>query len=103
MEKQRLRNLTTGRLHTDVSFIYQDLEFITGMEGIMTHMLPNVSRAVTPWLKKQVKDAEYWDGQYKPELKGEHPIAPMNTREREEMLNIYNGLPSPFSSNKENQ
>ena len=31
MDIQRLRNLTTGRLHTEMGHIYEDLELITGM------------------------------------------------------------------------
>lgn len=96
MEKQRLRNLTTGRLHTEVNFIYQDLEFITGMEGLMTHMLPNVMRSVEPWLREKVTDSEYWDDEYKPELRGEYQLEPMNQAERGEMLKRYAALPHPF-------
>lgn len=96
MEKQRLRNLTTGKLHTDISFIYQDLEYITGMQGLMTHMLPNVMRAVMPWLKTKVNDSEYWDDKYSPELTGEYDIRPMNDEEKKEMFSMYQSMPHPF-------
>ena len=102
MDKQRLRNLTTCRLHTEMSFIYEDLEYITGMSGLMTHMLPNVMRAVEPWLKEQVTDEEYWDGEYNPNLKGEYPLEPMNEEERAEMLKRYKELPHPFAQMAEN-
>ena len=98
METQRLRNLTTGKLHTDIGFVYQDLEFITGMKGLMTHMLPNVLRAVKPWLKEKVSDTNYWDGEYSPDLKGGYPLEAMNDSERKEMLNRYADLPHPFSN-----
>lgn len=98
MEKQRLRNLTTGRLHTDITFIYQDLEFITGMEGIMTHMLPNVMTAVMPWLKEKVTDNEYWDDKFSPELSGEYQLEPMNNEECSLMLKRYGKLPHPFAA-----
>lgn len=29
MDIQRLRNLTTGRLHTEMAHIYQDIEYLT--------------------------------------------------------------------------
>lgn len=100
MDKLRLRNLTTGRLHTEMDCVYQDLEFITGMDGLMTHMLPNVMRAVEPWLKEQVTDPEYWDGEYRPEITGEYPLGPMSEPERVEMLNRYSALPHPFENKK---
>lgn len=96
MEKQRLRNLTTGRLHTDVSFIYQDLEFITKEKGLMPNMLPNILRAVTPWLKENVTDSEYWDDEYRPELTGNCLITPMTEEEKKEFLARYEALPHPF-------
>lgn len=96
MEKQRLRNLTTGRLHTDIGCVYEDLEFITGERGLMTHMLPNAMRAVEPWLKEKVTDPEYWDGEYRPDLTGEYPLEPMDAAERTAMRKRYEALPHPF-------
>lgn len=61
---QRLRNLTTGRLHTEILNFYQDLELITGEHGLMTHMLPNLSRAIEPWLRANVPDARFWQDEY---------------------------------------
>lgn len=96
IEVQRLRNLTTGRLHTEMSHIYQDLEFITGMKGLMTHMLPNVRRAVEPWLKEQITDSRFWDGEYDTAHAGEEFLRPMSPAEKELMLNRYIALPHPF-------
>jgi len=41
-DSKRLRNLTTHRLHTKLDHIYEDLEWISGETGLMTHMLPNM-------------------------------------------------------------
>ena len=94
MDTQRLRNLTTGRLHTEVSYIYQDLEYLSGMGSLFTHMLPNVARAMEPWLKEKVTDPRYWDGEYDTTHTGEYDIAPMNAEEKEAMLERYATLPS---------
>lgn len=96
MLKQRLRNLTTRRLHTEMGHIYEDLEFITGMQGIMTHMIPNMLRSVLPWLKDVVKNPEYWDSTYSPELTGEVLLLPMTEVERDLMMKRYSLLPPPF-------
>lgn len=96
MDKQRLRNLTTGRLHTDVGFIYEDLELITGMKGLMTHMLPNVMTATRPWLIDNVTDAEYWDGEYLPDALGSYDLPESTEEEKAEMVDRYMNLPSPF-------
>ena len=61
MDIQRLRNLTTGRLHTHITDVYQDIEFFTGEKGIMTHMIPNAHRALEPYLREAVTDARLDD------------------------------------------
>lgn len=66
MNIQRLRNLTTGRLHTEIGHIYEDLGIITGETGLMTHMLPRAMRACEPWLREHVTDPRFWDGEYDP-------------------------------------
>ncbi len=98
MEAQRLRNLTTGRLHTDMSHIYQDMEFLSGMKGLMTHMLPNVMRAMTPWLKNKVKDGRFWDGEFDKSHKGDYKLEPMNELEKKLLVERYSKLPHPFSN-----
>lgn len=96
MDIQRLRNLTTGRLHTEMDFVYQDLEEITDQFGLMTHMLPRMLKAITPWLKKHVTDERFWDGEYDRSHVGEY-VLPMPTEvEREEMTTIFMGLPNPL-------
>jgi len=97
MDTQRLRNLTTGRLHTEMDHIYQDMELLTGMEGLMTHMLPNALLAMTPWLKEKVKDNRYWDDEYDTSHTGEYDITPMNNEEQKEVGKRYMALPHPFA------
>jgi len=94
MQKQRLRNLTTKKLHTEIDHVYKDLEFITGTPGIMTHQLPNILTAVEPWLKDKVKDPEYWDGEYNPALKGELELTPATAIERQAIMSRFAELPS---------
>jgi hypothetical protein len=57
---QRLRNLTTGRMHTRLGHIYEDLGTITGEGGLMTHMLPRAMKAVEPWLREQLCPESRW-------------------------------------------
>ena len=94
MDIQRLRNLTTGRLHTKMEHIYQDIEMLTGETGVMTHQLPNAMRAVEPWLKTKVPDARFWDGEYDTSHVGEFAIEPMVAEERAEFFGRYGDLPS---------
>ncbi len=98
MDNQRLRNLTTRRLHTEMGHIYQDVEFITGSTGVMTHMLPNAMRAMSPWLGDKVTDARFWDGKYDPSHEGETELHPMDESERKEFWRLYGELPSPFAN-----
>lgn len=98
MEAQRLRNLTTGRLHTEMDHIYLDIELLTGMKGVMTHMLPNIMRAMMPWLREQVTDSRYWDEEYDTTHGGNYQIQPMSEIEQKAMLKRYSELPHPFAA-----
>ena len=96
IEVQRLRNLTTRRLHTEVGHIYEDLEWITGESGLFTHMLPRATEAVTPWLKSVIKDSRFWDDQYDTSHTGEVDLPEPTPAERKQMWEIYSSLPNPL-------
>lgn len=98
MDIQRIRNLTTHRLHTKMEDIYRDIEFIVGEEGIMTHMLPNAVGAMTPYLKEQITDPRFWDDQFDPTHVGEVELLPMTLRDQQEFWKRYGELPSPFAN-----
>lgn len=89
MDIQRLRNLTTGRLHTEIGHVYEDLETITGERGLMTHMLPRAARAVEPWLREHVTDARFWDGEYDTTHTGEIALPEPTEEDRKAMFDRY--------------
>jgi hypothetical protein len=96
MDIQRLRNLTTGRLHTEIGHVYEDLGWITGETGLMTHMLPRAVRAVQPWLRKFVTGERFWEDKYDPTHTGTIEL-PMPTEEdREAMFERYKAQPNPL-------
>ena len=97
MDIQRLRNLTTGKLHTEMGHIYEDLGFIVGDDGLMTHMLPRVIRAIEPWLREQVTDARFWDEQYDTTHTGEYPLRAMTPEENKVALERYAAMPNPLA------
>ena len=97
MKIQRLRNLTTGRLHTEMQDIYEDIEFITGERGVMTHNLPNAAKAIEPWLREKVTDPHFWDGKFDITHIGEIDLKPMNAEEKAAFWTRYSELPSPFA------
>lgn len=97
MDIQRLRNLTTGRLHTRIEHIYEDIERLTGAEGIMTHQIPNAFRAMEPWLRSVVTDPRFWDDEYDTSHVGEVEVPVMTDAERELMFKRYAALPSPLA------
>jgi len=84
-EAQRLRNLTTGRLHTEISHVYEDIACITGIQGLMTHQLSKVIAELLPWLKTVVTDESYWDKEYMPSI-GEYDLKSMTEFERSEFF-----------------
>lgn len=97
MNIQRLRNLTTGYLHTDIGHVYEDLELITGQQGVMTHMLPRLCRAIEPWLRQVVTDDRFWDGKYDPTHVGEYDLPEPVQAEREQMAKNYVAQPDPLA------
>lgn len=97
MKIQRLRNLTTGKLHTSMKDIYEDLEFITGQGGIMTHMIPRIMRSIEPWLRQRVPDDRFWDGAYDITHTGDYPLEPMTADEFMESFKRYQSMPDPLA------
>jgi hypothetical protein len=97
MNIQRLRNLTTGRLHTEMGHIYEDLETITGEQGLMTHMLPRECKAVEPWLREHVTDQRFWDGKYDTTHIGEIELPNPSETERKAMFERYAEQPNPLT------
>lgn len=94
---QRLRNLTTERLHTEMDHVYQDLEIITKQQGLLTHMLPRVNNAVLPWLREKVKDQRFWDGEFDPSHTGDVELPEATAEELEAMLQRYLAQPNPLA------
>lgn len=98
MDIQRLRNLTTDKLHTQISDICEDIEFLVGEKGIMTHMLPNACKALKRvYLLSQIKDERFWDGQYDTNHRGDYPINPMPPEIKQSFWGYYSQLHSPLS------
>lgn len=97
MNNQRLRNLTTGILHTKMDDIYKDVEYLTGERGVMTHMLPNAFKAMQTFLQERLTDARFWDGQFDTTHDGETEIAPMTPQEARDFWQRFGALPSPFA------
>lgn len=97
MDIQRLRNLTTGRLHTNMGDIYQDIEYLTGEKGVMTHMLPNACRALEPYLRDKVPNQKFWEDVYDTTHTGEVDVPPMDDAERKAFWERYGALPSPLA------
>lgn len=93
---QRLRNLTTGRLHTKMDHIYEDLEAVIGDEGLMTHMLPRVLKAIEPWLRDKITERRFWDGEYDPTHTGEIDLPEPTAGDRDAMLARYRAMPNPI-------
>jgi hypothetical protein len=96
MDIQRLRNLTTGMLHTDIGCIYEDLGEITGQKGLMTHMLPRAMRAVEPWLREHVTEPRFWDGKYDAAHTGDYQLPEPTDADREAMTERYMAQPNPL-------
>lgn len=97
MNIQRLRNLTTGLLHTEMAHIYEDLEIITGELGLMTHTLPRAMRAVEPWLRERVTDLRFWDGKFDTTHTGELELPTPSDEDRKAMFDRFAAQPNSLA------
>ena len=96
MDIQRLRNLTTGRLHTKIGHVSEDIETITGLPGLMTHQIPNAMTAIKPWLLDNVMDSRFWDGNFDITHVGNIELPEMSDEERDALLDRFVYTPSPL-------
>ena len=100
IDAQRLRNLTTGRLHTKMEDIYADLEMFTDTTGIMTHMLPNIMKAVKPYLINNLCDisfGRFLDGKYDPNHTGTVEIERLDDYQKSQFWKDYSEMDSPLT------
>lgn len=95
IDVQRLRNLTTGRLHTGMAHIYQDIEWFVGAEGVMTHMLPRARRSLLPFLRKRLPDARYWNDTHDTGHTGEVEVTSLDATERATFWDSFRNAPFP--------
>ena len=96
MDIQRLRNLTTGKLHTEMGHIYKDLGILIGEKGLMTHMLPRAMKAVEPWLRKNVSDQRFWDGKFDTTHTGEVELPETTKEEQKIFFERFAAMPNPL-------
>ena len=80
--------------------IYEDLGIIIGEKGSMTHMLPRAMKAVEPWLRQQITDSRFWDGEYDPSHTGEIDLPTPTADERKLMFERYAAQPDPLAGKK---
>jgi len=97
MDIQRLRNLTTGRLHTEMGHIYEDLGWLTGESGLMTHMLPRAMDAVRPWLEEKVTDNRFWDGEFDTTHTGEFDLPEPTEEDKKTFFERFKQMPNPLA------
>lgn len=96
MDIQRLRNLTTLRLHTKMDHIYQDVDYLTGTPGVMTHQLSRAARALLPYLQRQLQDRRFFEDTYDVTHVGEVEISPMGPEDLVEFWRLYSEQPDPL-------
>ena len=89
MDIQRIRNLTTRKLHTHISDVYKDIEFLTSEPGVMTHQLPAAVRALQPFLKERLTDARFWDERYDTAHTGDIEMTPLSDHELKEFWQAF--------------
>lgn len=89
MNNQRLRNLTTGRLHTCIKDIKEDLAGLLGLPDLQTINILSARDTVILWLVNQVSDMRFWELEYDLKHTGHLPLPTPTPVERVIMLHRY--------------
>lgn len=87
----KLRNVTSGILHTEIGDVYKFYEQYLGAEGIMTHQLPSAGKALDSILKRKLTD-EWFTKEWiqdKEWLAKEVEIADLTQEEKDEFWKEY--------------
>lgn len=88
MDIQRLRNITTGIIHTSSNDIRQDVAYIIGEHDIRAYMLLGMCYALTTYLQKFLPE-KFWEKTYDPTHTGEVDVPPMNEQEKLQFWESY--------------
>lgn len=80
---QRIRNLTTGIVHTKLVDMYLDIDRITG-SPIVTGRLGIALAELRPWLRKHIPDQQYWNVRRDLSHCGEVEIPAMSDNDKEQ-------------------
>ena len=98
MDLRRLRNLTTGFLHTEIGHVYEDIEVMMQAPGIMTHQLPAAMRALRPWLREHVADERAWAPPgFDATCAGTVDVPEMSDEDRQAAFERFAAEPSPLA------
>ena len=97
MDIQRLRNLTTVRLHTEMWCIYEDLGMLTGEAGLMTHTLSRARKAVEPWLREHVNDERFWNGEFDTTHVGDYDLLMPTKEDQKVFFERFAEMPNPLA------
>lgn len=88
--KGALRNITTGRLHTDIGQVYKFIEEYTSEKGIMTHHIPSACPVIQEILKRHLSVEWFTDEWIKTGLDEIVEIPDMTEDERMEFWDEFN-------------
>lgn len=82
---QRLRNLTTERLHTNIADIYEDLMAIVG-GFFLPISISAVHTSVLKWLKTLDLDPKFWEDEFDPDHVRETELPEPSQDQREQTI-----------------
>lgn len=87
---QRLRNLTSGHLHTTADELEHDLMYLLRERGpLMPTQLHILVKALEPVLIQRLSDPRFWNGKYDPEHEGVVGVEPLDPEELRALWNRY--------------
>jgi len=91
MTNQRLRNLTTGLIHTNIADIKEDVAYFVGAEYTSSAILPKANKALYPFLEARLSDKHFFDKMYDVKHLGNTEVLPLDEVEMKLFIARYYG------------
>lgn len=92
--KGKLRNITSGILHTEIGDVYLFFEEYIGMKGIMTHQLGSACKAIEPILRTKFGKMWFTDEWIKDGLNVMVEVPDLTAEEKELFWKHYHAYAS---------
>ena len=89
MKYQRIRNLTTGLMHTNIRDIKEDIAYLVGAKYTSSATISKSNKALYPFLEARLSDRRFFNKTHDEEHTGDIEILPLDEVEMKLFVSRY--------------